>query len=84
MDWFFAFLLSMAWGFFLFYSDEENAEAECENALNRAVDLDPNNPEAFHAVASLRKIQGRHEEAGNAIEKCISLLAAPGESLFST
>jgi len=42
---------------------ELNAEAQCEAALQRALQLDPSSPEPFQLLANLRLVQSRGEEA---------------------
>lgn len=54
--------------------DEPNAESETERLLKAAAEADPENPEAYQALGNLRLVQGRKEEAGVCLGKCLKLM----------
>ncbi|CAG8825355.1 3829_t:CDS:2, partial [Gigaspora rosea] len=49
------------------------AESKCEDYLNKALEIDPTNPEVYQLLASVRLSQQRNEEAKIALEKSLSL-----------
>ncbi|ORX93841.1 TPR-like protein [Basidiobolus meristosporus CBS 931.73] len=52
---------------------EPNAESQCETFVNSAITVDPNNPEVYQTLASIRLSQQRNEDAKEALEKSMSL-----------
>lgn len=54
-------------------SFEQDAEEQCENLLNLALQTDPGNSEALQALASVRLSQQRPEEAKECLEKSWSV-----------
>lgn len=52
---------------------EENAESQCEQLVNEAIQADPSNPEAYRIQADLRLGQERKEDAKASIVHCLSL-----------
>ena len=44
-------------------SDEEGAELNCENSLNEALKIDPNNIDAMQSLGNLRMVRSKDEEA---------------------
>eukprot|EP01083_Nonionella_stella_P078518 214952_1 len=54
--------------------DAPQAESECERLLSRATSECPANFEAHAAVANLRVLQGRADEAREALGRCVELV----------
>ncbi|KAL1922431.1 uncharacterized protein VTP21DRAFT_9970 [Calcarisporiella thermophila] len=52
---------------------EPDAEQKCEEFLSQAASIDPENPEVYQLLASVRLSQCRNEEAQQAIEKSMDL-----------
>lgn len=52
---------------------EENAEQLCKDYIERAIEMDPDNPEAHHLKASFLTTIGNCEEAKESAEKGLSL-----------
>ena len=50
-------------------SFEPEAEKTCEDLLNLALQVDPNNPEALQALSSVRISQQRPEDAKQFLEQ---------------
>ncbi|KAG6842349.1 hypothetical protein C0991_010639 [Blastosporella zonata] len=48
---------------------EPDADKTCENLIAQALQVDPNNPEALQALASVRMSQQRPDEAKDCLEK---------------
>ncbi|CAG8702520.1 17446_t:CDS:2, partial [Dentiscutata heterogama] len=48
------------------------AESKCEEYLNKALEIDPTNPEVYQLLASVRLSQQRNDEAKIALEKSLS------------
>ncbi|KAF6009276.1 hypothetical protein HII13_003621 [Brettanomyces bruxellensis] len=49
--------------------EEPQAESECEKWIQKALEVDPENPEAWSLLASIRISQMKNEEAVKAIER---------------
>jgi tetratricopeptide (TPR) repeat protein len=54
--------------------DEENAEQECEKALQQAIEINQKHPETLYQLANLRFIQQRDKEAANLIRQCVAAI----------
>ncbi|GBB89903.1 hypothetical protein RclHR1_16750002 [Rhizophagus clarus] len=52
---------------------EDDAEQKCEEYLNKALELDPSNPEVYQSLASVRLSQQRNDDAKIALEKSLDL-----------
>ncbi|KAL0090841.1 hypothetical protein F4703DRAFT_1835386 [Phycomyces blakesleeanus] len=52
---------------------EPEAEQKCEEFLQQAQQVDPENPEVYQLLASVRLSQSRNEEAAAALEKSMQL-----------
>lgn len=55
---------------------EESAEQECDSWIDKSMQLDPTNPEAWSLLASIRISQQRAQEASEAIKKAWELFSA--------
>lgn len=53
--------------------EDEDAEIQCGNWLDRALEMDPTNPEVYRVVADLRMCQEKPEEARENVLKACSL-----------
>nr|XP_022313654.1 probable assembly chaperone of rpl4 [Crassostrea virginica] len=53
--------------------DEPNAESECETAINKAIETDGENPEAYQLKASFYLSKDNKKEALSMIKKSVSL-----------
>lgn len=65
-----------------FRSFEPEAESQCENYLNIALQLDSASPEALQALASVRISQNRHEEAQELVQKAWQLWREASEGIL--
>ena len=45
------------------FSEDDNAESECQNILNEALKVDPNNAETLQVMASFKISQQKPDEA---------------------
>ncbi|CAG8497987.1 12947_t:CDS:2, partial [Ambispora leptoticha] len=65
---------------------EPDAESRCESYLNRAIEIDENNPEVYQVLASVRLSQQRNEDAKIALENSINLWinAEPDNAIMPT
>lgn len=63
--------------------DEEDAEVQCSNWLERAVQTDPMNPEVYRVLADLRMCQQKLEEAREFVLKACQLWTAELEKLMT-
>lgn len=68
--------------FILYKSFEPEAESKCEEYLNQAQQVDPENPEVYQLLASVRLSQQRNEEAASALNTSMELWIhkEPGDS----
>lgn len=53
--------------------DEEQAEEQCRSSINKAIEVDPTNPEACQQMASFLLVKQEPEEAKTFMNKSISL-----------
>jgi cytochrome c-type biogenesis protein CcmH/NrfG len=67
--------------FFISFAD--NAEQECENAIVKAIEADPNSLEAQQTLASLRISQCRPEEAAVILDRIVGNVKKQFEEYYS-
>lgn len=62
--------------------DEEEAEAQCADLVQKSVQADPTNPEAYQVQASYLLVKQEHEEAKEAMQRSLGLWLPQHERLL--
>lgn len=62
--------------------DEEEAEAQCADLVQKSVEADPTNPEAYQVQASYLLVKQEHQEAKEAMQRSLGLWLPQHEQLL--
>ncbi|KAK8789232.1 hypothetical protein V5799_020993 [Amblyomma americanum] len=65
-----------------FRNDEDDAEARCAELVQKSIEADPSNPEAFQVQASYLLVKQEHEAAKEAMQRSLGLWLPQHERLL--